>query len=135
MRSLKATKLLAIIFSIVFLTNSCSKKDGDWDDIIELSQKEVRFNSTADSITITTKGDSWWISDIRLNDEQIIFESQKTIQPIFEIIETEFVISRRGGTELKIKIAENPTVDQRELIIGLQAGNYFDNIKVIQEGN
>lgn len=127
-------KLIAILLSVTFIFISCSKKEGDWDDIIELSQKEVTFNSNADSITVNTKGDFWWISNIRLNEKQINFGSVNTTSSNFEIIETEFTISRKNTKELRIVITENSTVNQRELIIGLQAGNYFDNIKVIQKG-
>lgn len=42
----------------LFLTAlSCSdSKDGDWDDTIKLSQKEVQFSSEAQTIQIYTKG-------------------------------------------------------------------------------
>lgn len=114
--------------------NSCAAKEGRWDDNIELSQKEVNFNSTADSITITTKGEGWWISDIRLNNELVNLESVNTTESVFDIIEPEFVISKKNKKELQVKMTENLKLEQRELIIGVQSGNYFDNIKIIQKG-
>lgn len=131
---MNSIKIFALLFVAGILLNSCSRKEGDWDDNIELSQKNVSFNAALDSITITTTGESWWLSDIRLDDEHINFESVNTIESSFDIIESEFAISRKNTKELQINMSENVSMEARELIIGVQSGNYFDNIRVIQEG-
>jgi len=61
----KAQFILLILTAVLF---SCSdEKDGDWDDNIGLSQKEVQFDASENSIVITTKGEGWWINDVSLN--------------------------------------------------------------------
>ena len=134
MKSIKKLNLFALAIVTITIIISCSKKDGDWEDNIELSQKEVNFDFGANSTTITTKGNSWWISNIRLNDEHINIEQVNTIEDSFDIIETEFSIFRRNATDVRIEVTENQSLEQREIIIGVQDGNYFDNIKIIQKG-
>jgi len=133
MKFIKKLSLFALAIVTITIIISCSKKDGDWEDNIELSQKEVIFDFGANSITITTKGHSWWISSVRLNDKHINIEQVNTIEDSFDIIEPEFSISRRNATNVRIEVSENPSIEQRELIIGVQDGNYFDNIKITQE--
>ncbi len=127
-------KSLAISLMIISVCISCSRNDGSWDDIIELSQSEVLFTSDADSIIVTTNGEGWWISNISFNEEELDLSSLDTTKDQFDIIETEFIVSRNSKKEMQIKITENDSLQERKLIIGLQAGNYFDHLRIIQEG-
>ncbi|MFD0932766.1 hypothetical protein ACFQ0R_09195 [Psychroflexus salinarum] len=125
----KAQFILFILTAVLF---SCSdEKDGDWDDNIGLSQKEVQFNASENSIVITTKGEGWWINGVSLNGETD-FEQTENSDGDFLVDENEFMIERRNSKELYIEMSPNTTGTERKLIIGLQNGNYFDGITIVQ---
>ena len=63
-------KLIGLIALILFL-NSCKsdRLDGDWDDNIKLSTKTVHFDKNKNTTTITTKGSSWWINGVSVDEK------------------------------------------------------------------
>ena len=126
-----------ILLLITLLNLSCSEsKDGDWDDNIKLSQKEFRFDSLENSATITTEGDSWWIYSIFFKDgETFDLSNIDTISENFTITESEFTLERIKGKEIVIKLFKNTTGSERTFTVGLQAGNYFDGITIIQSAD
>nr|WP_319511786.1 hypothetical protein [uncultured Draconibacterium sp.] len=131
---MKKLLLLISLFTII----SCSKdKDtpiGIWDDNIKLSQKEVEFDANENTITITTEGEWWWITEILFNNLYINLEDLDTASDNFIIEEPEFKIERKNATEIYISMSENAGDSSRVLGIGLEAGDYFDHIEVIQSG-
>ncbi len=130
-------RVILFLLSIV-LINSCNKEKpiGKWDDIIKLSTKNVEFEAKADSVLITTEGDWWWVDAIKLNDsiyqyynnEDINLESES-----YTIIEDDFIVERQDKKTLFIKLDENLTGRERMMLIGLQAGNYYDSVKIKQK--
>lgn len=129
---MKKLLLLIGLFTVI----SCSKdKDspiGLWDDIIKLSQKEVEFDASENTVTITTEGEWWWIDSIKFDEEYLNLEGVDTSSDDFIIEEPEFTIERKNATEIYITMSENPGDTSRVLGIGLEAGDYFDHIKVTQ---
>ena len=129
-------KLLFGIFPILFLTQiSCDSKepDGKWDDNIKLSEKELSISAEINSVVITTEGTGWWIHGIGLNDDwNYDLNSIDTTKKNFVIEEDEFTIERKNATEIHISMTQNETGFERVLVIGLQAGNYADGIKITQ---
>jgi len=125
-----------IIITVAFITVlACSKsKDGDWNDIIKLSQKEVLFSSEQNRIQLLTKGDSWWINEISLDGELVNLEDIDTTRQSFIIEGTDFSVERKNAKEIHISLKENKTGIKRIVLIGLQAGNYFEVISVTQLG-
>lgn len=127
------------VFSILFLNLlSCDSEeiDGRWDDNIKLSEKNVSFTAELNSTVITTEGAWWWISGIRINDDwSYDLSDTDTSKENFVIEETEFRIERKNATEIHISMQKNQSNSERVLTIGLQAGNYFDGIKVTQSAN
>ncbi|MFT6064604.1 MAG: hypothetical protein ACJAQX_000462 [Polaribacter sp.] len=123
-----------ILILIVILNLSCSdRKDGAWEDNIKLSQKELQFDSLENSAIIKTGADSWWISAIFFKDGQTFdLSNVDTTANNFTITESEFILERKNGKEIAIKLFENTTGFQRILTVGLQAGNYFDGITITQ---
>lgn len=129
-------KILIYIFislTGIFL-NSCKKNnmDGDWSDNIKLSQKSVQFNSTTNSITITTETTNWWLNRIALNGSDLDLENIKIHNKNFEITNPEFQINRKDGNKIIISVPENNSNNERTIIISLQNGNYYDGIIVNQ---
>ena len=126
-----------ITFTVLFLiVLSCEdSKDGDWDDNIKLSQKEVQFSSAQNNVEITTEGTGWWIGEISMDGELFDLNGIDTTKENFTIAENEFSIERKNSTEIYISMQQNPNESVRVLIIGLQSGNYFDGIKITQSGN
>lgn len=116
---------------MAFLFSCSDSEDGDWDDNIELSQKEVQFTASENSIVITTKQDGWWINDVSLNATTGFVETENS-KGEFLMDEDEFLIERRNSKELYIEMSPNTTGSERKLTIGLQNGNYFDGITVTQ---
>ena len=126
--------LTLTVFFIAIL--SCSdSKDGYWDDNIKLSQKEVQFSSEQNISEISTEGTGWWIGEISMDGALLDLNGVDTTKENFTIEETEFSIERKNATEIHIKMKQNQTELERVLSIGLQAGNYFDGIKITQSGN
>lgn len=128
-------KKLLLVISL-FTIISCSKdKDspiGIWDDNIKLSQKEVEFDANENTISITTEGEWWWITEVRFNDSYINLGDLDTTSDDFIIEETEFKIERKNVTEIYISMSENLGDTVRVLGIELEAGDYFDHIRVTQ---
>ena len=128
----KQTQLVTLI-AILLIIISCSKSDGNWDDNIQLSTKNVKFNSNSNSITITTKGDWWWVYGVSVNN--INFDIPETINTesenyIFE--EDCFIIEKKDKNTLYIEVDENNSNAERKIVVYLEAGDYFDSVKVLQ---
>ena len=130
--------VLLFIFGL-FLFTSCDKKgkqDGIWDDNIELSVKDVEFGVEADSVLISTKGDWWWVCEITFNDSINAIDSTINLEAdSYSIIGNNYVIERRDKNSLFVKLDENKTGKERVLLIGLEAGDYFDHVKIMQLAN
>lgn len=109
---------------------------GKWDDNIKLSTKDVNFSAESNSVIITTEGTWWWINGIGLDDGwNYDISGIDTTQDNFLIEESEFTVERNNANEIHVSMTENQSANERTLTIGLQAGNYFDGIKIIQSGN
>lgn len=124
---------LIIVFTVSFF--SCTEeKDGDWDDNIKLSAKAVNFNASSDSVTITTEGSWWWITDVSVNGdyyggtEDIYLDSAQ-----YTIDHDCFVVERRDKNTLFIRLEANPLSVQRTIVVDLEAGDYFDRVTITQE--
>jgi len=120
-----------LLFASIILMTSCNEPIGKWNDIIKLSAKNIEFEAKADSVIITTEGDWWWITKISLADS-IYKESINTAADFYIITENSFVIERRDKNTLSIKLNENTTGKKRTMVIGLEAGDYFDSITINQ---
>ena len=124
------------IVAIYSCSNSKETPIGLWDDNIKLSQKEAQFTTENDSIVITTEGEWWWIHEISLNENSNFdLSGIDTNAKNFIIDETEFKIERKNATEIHIEMTKNLTGSERVLIIGLEAGDYFDRIIITQSAN
>jgi hypothetical protein len=134
---MKEKLIFGIISILMLILASCNSNepDGKWDDNIKLSEKEVTISAASKALIITTKGTWWWINGIALDDDWSYDISDiDTSKEDFLIEENEFTIERKNATEIHISLTENKTNVERILTIGLQAGNYFDGIKIIQVG-
>lgn len=131
-------KAVILLISIFFIISCSSEKEdpiGLWDDNIKLSTKSVEFGVKADSVIITTEGDWWWIVSISLNDSTYCYNNNENINlesDSYTIIEDNFVVERREKNTLFVKLDDNVTGDERVLIIGLEAGDYFDSVRINQ---
>ncbi|SDF59863.1 hypothetical protein [Cellulophaga baltica] len=128
-------KIITLTVFFILVLSCSDSKDGDWDDNIKLSQKEVQFSSAQNNVEISTEGTGWWIDEVSMDGELFDLNGIDTTKENFTIEETEFSIERKNSTEIFISMQQNPTESSRVLIIGLQAGNYFDGIKITQSGN
>jgi len=123
-----------VILSVGYCTISCKKNriDGDWDDNIKLSQKIVNFDSEASSIIITTKSTNWWLNDISINGKSMDITNIEVGAKNFVVNNLDFQIERKEGNKITISLTRNNSNSERILHIGLQNGNYFDGIKIVQ---
>jgi len=124
---------ILLFLGIVFLS-SCGK----WNDKIKLSVKNVEFSSGEDSVKITTKGTTWWIDNVSLNDTIYSYYDNENIDLLADsylIKESSFIIEKLNNTTLFIKLNKNSTGKERILKITLQAGDYFDYINITQLAN
>ncbi len=129
--------LLLLITSVIFISCESNRNSliGKCDgDEIRLSKNKVIFDSNKNTIKITTKGKWWWISDIFFNDKHIdIYKEATQTGDNFLIINDDFTIERKSKTEIFIEMSKNNTDKERKLGIGVQAGDCFDAITVIQK--
>ena len=138
MKTLKKLKGIGLLIILISSLSSCESERpiGLWDDNIKLSEKEAHFSSDKNSIVINTEGEWWWIHEISLNgNSSFDISGIDTTSNNFIIEETEFRIERKNTTEIHIEMTKNETNSERILIIGLEAGNYFDGIRIVQSGN
>jgi hypothetical protein len=135
-------KKLVIIFLSIVLISSCEKDSieddsiaGNWEDNIKLSTKNVEFGVNADSVLITTEGNWWWVDEIHFNDSSYNYYNDENINlesTSYTIRADNFIVERRNKNTLFIKLDKNITGEERELIVGIAAGNYFDDVIVKQ---
>ena len=127
---MKNAHLILLIFTSVFFSCS-SEKEGDWDDNIELTQKEFQFSSSENSVVIKTIKDGWWINTVSFNGETD-YEQTENSDGRFLISGDEFMVERIGSKEIYVEMNANTSSSERTLKIDLQNGNYFDSISIIQ---
>lgn len=116
-----------IILSIIFL--SCQK--GKQSDPIHLSGKEFNFHAIGDSVLVTTKGTSWWLTTVLLDSAYLDIPSNAGTCD-FEYADSDIQIVRRSCNSLFIKMNGNPKSLPRTLFIGLERDDYFDGVKITQ---
>jgi hypothetical protein len=130
------SKTTALMFSLFFMLSCSDKEDpiGKWDDIIKLSTKSAEFISKADSVTITTGGDWWWINGISFEDSSYCaFREDINLEAdAYSIKEACFTVERRNKNTLFVKLNENNTGKERAMCITLEAGDYFDYVTIKQ---
>lgn len=131
---MKKFSFYLVILLVGFCTISCKKNgiDGDWDDNIKLSQKIVNFDSEASSIIITTKSTNWWLNAISINGKNMDITNVEVGAKNFVVNTLDFQVERKDGNKITISLPKNNSKSERILQIGLQSGNYFDGIKIIQ---
>ena len=135
-------KIMILILGILIFT-SCSDSDneeiiGKWGDIIKLSINNVELTSHTDSVTITTKGDWWWIDSISFNDSTYGYYGREDVDlesNYYYIVEEHFLVEKRDKNTLFVKINDNNTGDERIMDITFEAGDYFDYVRIKQAGN
>lgn len=131
MSKIKKSGLLLVIAIALF---SCTTKDreGDWDDNIKLSGKTFEIGASSDSVTVTTGGSSWWINNVSVNGESDYAMSDDFSLVGCKIKHDFYMIERRNKNTLFIKMAENTGAVKRTIVVGLQAGDYFDSVTITQ---
>jgi hypothetical protein len=124
------------VITLLFISCTENRQIGDWDDNIHLSQKTATFNAVGDSITITTGGSGWWITDITI--DKLIY----TVMPEIDIQSESYSVTKNGITAqrrnkntLFIKADANTLITNRIINIGLEDEDYFDGITITQKGN
>lgn len=122
-----------LLVGLLFFSCEEEQSIGNWDDNIKLSQKEVEFDKENNSIKITTQGNWWWIDNLNFNGQDVTFDRETSKLKDFVIEKNEFKIERKNSQEIFINVRENKTGKDRILIITLEAGDYFDRIRVIQK--
>ena len=128
-------KFLFCLFLAINLSSCSDSKDGDWDDNIHLSKDSATFSAQTDSITVTTGGDWWWVDAVSVGDENFYnFQDVDLESDNYTVECDDVVVSRRDKNTLFIKAGENPSENKRLIVVGLEAGDYFDRVVIWQEG-
>lgn len=132
-------KLLMILFgmfSVLFV--SCSSDEikdhplGPSGDEIKLSKKEASFTAEANTITITTEYKNWWVNGFAVDKVRVEKGTVNLLAENFIFKNDAFEVEKKNGNTLIITMNKNTSGKDRLLNIGLQAGNYFDNINITQ---
>jgi hypothetical protein len=128
----KAIVFSPIVFSIILVLSSC----GGWKDNIKLSKRTAEFSANGDSIIIMTKGDSWWLSNIKVDAK--IFENFDGIDihaDNYIVKQDCFIFQRRNKNSIFIKLEPNNLNQKRTVIFELESGDYFDRVTITQDLN
>jgi hypothetical protein len=138
---MKKSIILILSVFLMYSCNSNSKEKiltGKWNDIIKLSTRNVEFSANEDSLTITTKGDWWWINGVSIGD--ILYNTHNmpdiNLESNSYVIKGDgFVVERRNKNTLFVKLSKNNTGEERLMKIMLEAGDYFDGVSIKQAAN
>ena len=123
-----------ISFYALFFITSCDKEDsiGKWSDNIKLSADSAELSASADSVAFTTGGTWWWVTHITINDTTYYPSEDIAEYYNYSILNDGILVERRDTTTLFIKAEANLTGISRKIIVGLEAGDYFDSVNVTQ---
>ena len=115
--------LLLFSFIIMF---SCTENPclGCQEDTIGLSKNEVNFSSDKNSITLTTEGKDWWLSEINYKGNELDFKPTDTSLKQYKIENPEFTFERINATEIFIQMNKNSSKKERNLRFTLSHLNY-----------
>jgi hypothetical protein len=128
----KVSIFILFVLSITLILSSC----GGWRDNIKLSTKTAQFSAKGDSILITTKDDSWWLSNIRVDNKMFDnFDGIDVLADSYIVKQDCFIFQRRDKNTLFIKLEPNPLNLKRTVIFELEAGDYFDRVTITQNPN
>lgn len=138
--SVTMKKTMILVIGMVILISCKDKLNpiGKWDDNIKLSTKSVELTAQADSVTITTEGDWWWVDGISFQDSTYSYYNREDINlesDAYSIKEDAFTVERRDKNTLFVRLNENNTGTERTMLIGLEAGDYFDHVSIQQAAN
>ena len=75
--------------------------------------------------SVSTGQSSWWFSSIQSKDEFFIM-------PNNEYVEGSWFVVEKNDKIINFSFSENTTSADRDILIVIQAGNYFDYLTVVQ---
>ena len=119
------------LFSLALFGLSC-RKNGGYTDTIKLSQNSIDFDSSASRAVVTTQSRGWWLNNIDLNGKKVDLSDVDRTAQNFIVVRPEFTLERVNGKKIVITVSRNESGSERTLIIALQAGDYFDGIRITQ---
>lgn len=126
-----------LLIAFISTVSSCIEKVqtvGQLNDSIKLSTRRADLSASSDSIIITTKGTWWWVNDISVNGNYLVFNPIETERESFAINGDWFSIERYDNQKLIVRVDKNTSAEERNIKITLEAGDYYDYIDVNQLG-
>lgn len=124
--------LLVALISVISSCIQGTERIGESNDSIKLSTHRADLSASNDSIIITTKGTWWWVNDILVNGNYLVFNPVETEKSTFSIHGNWFSIERYDNQSLIVRVNENKSNEERNIKITLEAGDYYDCIDVNQ---
>jgi hypothetical protein len=119
------------VFSVFMTLTAC----GSWPDNIKLSVKSAAFSPDGDSLTVTTKGGSWWLTNIKADNIYYDkFDGIDVLSDSYTIKQDYINFERRDRKTIFIRLDPNATMNVRTVIFELEDGDYFDRITITQNG-
>ncbi|UPZ16314.1 hypothetical protein [Flavobacterium humidisoli] len=132
----KVLMILLGMFSVLFV--SCSSDEvkeqvaGTSEDQIKLSKKEATFSAEPNTITITTGESGWRVNGFALDKVKVDTGTVNLLAESFVFKNDDFEVEKKNKNTLVITMHKNTTAKDRLLTIGLQAGNYVEDIRITQ---
>ena len=99
--------------------------DGDWDDVIGLSTRDVSFGKEGGTVEVTFQGHCW-LNEVKINNERYSMDLGVTSYT------QDWLSVNMVEKSIFIEVSPNETGVERTFSIGLQAGNYFAMIEGVQ---
>jgi len=134
---MKKIFLLPMFLCILISCNSSNiitELDGLYNNSITLSDNNIMFSRGENSVVVTSEYSFGWMDEIKLGDTSYYCENEIIESDEFVIEEDLFTIERNEET-LYVKMDKNETGIERTMFIGLQSGNCFGSLKIIQATN
>lgn len=98
---------VAFLLSMILSGSSCDKStiDGEWDENIHLSEKNITISAEATTVLIITEGSSWWVAELLLYDDaDYDISDVDTTQEDFLIETEDFIIERKNAKEIHVSM-------------------------------
>lgn len=124
--------ILVAIITSVFSCDQKSEGDNSRNNSIVLSANNANLSSSKDSIVITTKAKLWWVNDILVNGNYLIFNPDDTEKQNFEIHGDWFSIEKCDNQKLIVRVDANKSTCERKIKIRLETSGNIDDIDLNQ---
>lgn len=131
-------KTIGCIFTSIFLTvmlSSCENREynSPVGAGIGLEKNELMFSTSKDSTIVKTANGYWGVNNVSevVNDTVKVIHSDLTQK---DTVSFDWYTTYKIGNDIFVKVEENTTGKDRQILFNLVAGNAFEQLLIRQAG-